>query len=193
MSLTRTYSRATLSVGTGLAAMILMAGCSSDPAASVPNSTAPSSAKAATSTSGPTGGGTTAAPAAGTPSEGSGGASGGGGASGASLTIDGQPVNLPSTVAVCTTASGETRVALGGSAAGLVIVMSDGNPPEVHQLTFGGTSRATIMYGASAGIGSATATKNGTSYTVKGEGMSLDIKNRSKPSLKSFEVEFTCK
>jgi ipoprotein LpqH len=130
-------------------------------------------------------------------STGSGGGSSGatsvgtGGGSAPTVTIDGKNQNVTGSV-VCTTAGGNTTIAIGGAATGISAVLSDGNPPQVKSVGLGNVNGVTLAYAAGSSQGNASATKNGSSYKVSGTATGVDMANPMQPVNKPFEIDVTC-
>jgi len=115
-------------------------------------------------------------------------ASAGGG--GPTVIVDGKNQNVGGS-AVCTTTSGTVNIAIGAAATGVAAVLTDANPPEVKSVGLGNVNGVTLAY-APGGAGSASATKNGSSYTIKGTATGIDMANPTTPVNKSFEIDVNC-
>ncbi len=113
-----------------------------------------------------------------------------GGGGGPTVIIDGKNQNVSGSV-VCNTAGGTVNIAIGAAATGIGAVLTDANPPEVKSVGLGNVNGVTLAY-APGGGGSASATKNGSSYTIKGTATGIDMANPMQPVNKSFEIDVTC-
>ncbi len=109
---------------------------------------------------------------------------------GTTVIIDGKNQNIAGS-AVCSTTGGTVNIAIGAAATGVGAVLTDANPPEVKSVGLGNVNGVTLAY-APGGAGSATATKNGSSYTIKGTATGIDMANPMQPVNKSFEIDVTC-
>lgn len=141
-----------------------LSGCSSD------------DSKSSSSTSAASGGGATDATV---------------GDSGAKVTIDGQDQKVEGTT-VCTTMNGTVNIAVGGAATGIGVVLTDATPPGVKSVALGNVGGVTLGYAEGDGQGSAEATKDGNTYTVKGTATGVDMANPTAPAKKPFEIKVTC-
>jgi len=162
-----------LTVGVGSAAVLIagLAGCSAKKAetASYQASMAPSSAVSATS------GSVTASAGAGT----------------AKVSIDGQPKDVQGQIA-CTTAAGNLSIAIGGAATGISVVMSP-DASKVSSVGLGNVNGVVMGFQDGAGGGTnASATKDGSTYTITGTAAGVDMANPMQPMTKPFEIEVTC-
>lgn len=114
------------------------------------------------------------------------------GASAAKVTIDGKDQNVQGTVA-CTTAAGTVNIAIGGASAGIGAVLTDASPPSVKSVGLGNVNGVTLGYTPGVpGAGNATATKDGSKYTITGTATGVDMANPTQPVNKSFEIDVTC-
>ncbi len=109
---------------------------------------------------------------------------------GTTVIIDGKNQNVSGS-AVCATTAGTVNIAIGAAATGVGAVLTDANPPEVKSVGLGNVNGVTLAY-APGGAGSATATKNGSSYTIKGTATGIDMANPMTPVTKPFEIDVTC-
>ena len=105
--------------------------------------------------------------------------------------IDGKNQNVTGSV-VCTTAGGNTTIAIGGAATGISAVLNDANPPAVKSVGLGNVNGVTLAYAQGSGQGNASATKNGNSYKITGTATGVDMANPMQPVSKSFEIDATC-
>ena len=109
---------------------------------------------------------------------------------GTTVTIDGKNQNVAGS-AVCATTNGTVNIAIGAAATGVGAVLTDANPPVVKSVGLGNVNGVTLAY-APGGAGSASATKNGSSYTIKGTATGIDMANPMTPVTKPFEIDVTC-
>lgn len=161
-------------VGIGGAAVLVagLVGCSSNKSETSSSSSekpaAPSSVMSATS------GSVTAAAGSGT----------------AKITIDGKPKEMQGQV-VCTTAAGNLSIAIGDTATGIAVVMSP-DASKVTQVGLGNVDGVVLGFQDGAPGGSASATKDGSTYKVTGTASGVDMANPMQPMTKPFEIEVTC-
>ena len=161
-------------VGVGGTAILVasLVGCSSkkteSPSASSEKPTAPSSVVSATS------GSMTASAGAGT----------------AKVSIDGKPKDIQGQIA-CTTAMGNLSIAIGEAATGIAVVMSP-DASKVSQVGLGTVDGVVLGFQDGAPGGTATATKDGSTYKISGTATGVDMANPMQPTTKPFEIEVTC-
>lgn len=101
------------------------------------------------------------------------------------------PKNLDTTGPVtCRTEGGVVTIAIGPSADGIALRVTEGETPEVESISLGSVDGAVIEYDASDDRGHAVATKNGKSYTIDGVAVGPDAANQlvNRP----FGVTATC-
>jgi lipoprotein LpqH len=149
-----------------------LAGCSSNKS-STPSSSAPSTA---TATASATGSATASATAA---------------AGATKVTIDGADQNVQGTV-VCTNMGGNVQIAIGNATGGLGAQLSEGDSPTVKQVGLGNINGAALGYSAGVPGGEASATKDGSTYTITGKATGVDLSNPMQPVTKPFEIVVTC-
>lgn len=113
------------------------------------------------------------------------------GASGPTVLIDGQNQNVTGTV-VCTTAGGNTNIAIGEAATGIAAVLSDADVPVVSSVALGNVNGVSLAYTSSTGQGDAEASKDGNSYKITGTATGIDMANPTQPVNKPFEIDVTC-
>lgn len=113
------------------------------------------------------------------------------GASTAKVLIDGKARDVTGTV-VCTAAAEQINIAIGGSGTGIGAVLTDADPPGVTSVALGDVDGMTLGYTQGTGEGSATATKDGNNYKIKGNATGVDIKNPMQVLEKPFEIDVTC-
>jgi lipoprotein LpqH len=109
---------------------------------------------------------------------------------GTTVIIDGKNQNVSGSV-VCNTTAGTVNIAIGAAATGIGAVLTDANPPVVKSVGLGNVNGVTLAY-ATGGGGNASATKNGSSYQIKGTATGIDMANPMQPVNKSFEIDVTC-
>jgi lipoprotein LpqH len=108
---------------------------------------------------------------------------------GTKVTIDGQDQNVAGTV-VCSAVGGNQSIAIGDAGTGIAVLLSEGDSPTVTSVGLGNVNGVTLAVGA--GAGDATATKDGKSYTIKGNATGIDMANPMTPVNKPFEIAVTC-
>ena len=118
-------------------------------------------------------------------------AAGSSGTTAAKVTIDGKDQNVQGTVA-CTSAAGNVNIAVGGTQAGIGVVLTDANPPSVKSVGLGNVNGVTLGYTPGTGQGNANATKDGSTYKISGTATGVDMSNPTQPVNKSFEIDVTC-
>ncbi len=108
------------------------------------------------------------------------------------VTIDGQ--NQPITGQVgCTQAGGNLNIGIGDPTNGIGAVISAANPPAVQSVGLGNVNGVTLGYAAGApNQGNVQATKDGSSYTIKGTATGVNMASPQQPVTKSFEMDVTC-
>ena len=109
----------------------------------------------------------------------------------ANVTIDGQAQNIEGTV-VCTAMGGNVQIAIGNAAGGLGAQLSEGDSPTVHQVGLGNVNGVALGFTEGAPGGEATATKDGSTYKIKGTATGVDMANPTTPMTKPFEIAVTC-
>ena len=170
-----------LTVAIGGAAIVVsgLVGCSSDKSAKENVSSATDTAKSAASEA--TSAATSATDAVkGNPPAG-----------GAKVSIDGQDQNVEGTV-VCTAMGGNVQIAIGNATTGIGAQVSEGDSPTVHSVGLGNVNGVALGFQEGAPGGEATATKDGSTYTIKGTATGVDMANPTQPMTKPFEIAVTC-
>jgi len=170
-----------LTVAIGGAAIVVsgLVGCSSDKSAKENVSSATDTAKSAASEA--TSAATSATDAIkGNPPPG-----------GAKVSIDGQDQNVEGTV-VCTAMGGNVQIAIGNATTGIGAQVSEGDSPTVHSVGLGNVNGVALGFQEGAPGGEATATKDGSTYTIKGTATGVDMANPTQPMTKPFEIAVTC-
>jgi lipoprotein LpqH len=157
-----------LAIGVGSAAIVVagLTGCSSEKKAE--DKSAPASAATATS------GSVSASAGAGT----------------AKVTIDGEPMEVKGQVA-CATNGGTVTIGVGDAATGIGIVMAE-DASTVTSVGLGNVNGVALGFQEGAPGGSASATKDGKSYTITGTATGIDMANPMAPVTKPFEVAVSC-
>ena len=157
-----------LVIGVGSAALVVagLTGCSSDNKAGDKTATA----SAATATSGSV----SASAGAGT----------------ARVTIDGEPMDVQGQVA-CASNGGTFTIGVGDAATGIGIVMAE-DASKVTSVGLGNVKGVALGFQEGAPGGSATATKDGKTYTVTGTATGVDMANPMQPVTKPFEIAVSC-
>ena len=106
------------------------------------------------------------------------------------LTIDGADQAL-SGAPVCATMGGTVNIAIGQAGTGVAAVLSEGDSPTVTSIALGNVGGAALAVGP--GVGEATATKDGNTYTIKGNASGADITNPMAGMVtKPFELVVAC-
>lgn len=114
---------------------------------------------------------------------------------GEQVVVDGQKQSVSGPV-TCTSAGGNTNIAVGDPANGVGAVVSNDNPPVVHSVGLGSVNGITLGFADAAPnqSGSAGASVNGKSYAIKGNATGVDMSNPQQPKqvTKPFEIDVTC-
>jgi len=106
------------------------------------------------------------------------------------LTIDGADQALSGTP-VCATMGGTVNIAIGQAGTGIAAVLSEGDSPTVTSVALGNVGGAALAVGP--GVGDATATKDGNTYTIKGNATGADMANPMAGMVtKPFELVVAC-
>jgi len=106
------------------------------------------------------------------------------------LTIDGADQALTGTP-VCATMGGTVNIAIGQAGTGIAAVLSEGDSPTVTSVALGNVGGAALAVGP--GVGDATATKDGNTYTIKGNATGADMANPMAGMVtKPFELVVAC-
>lgn len=108
----------------------------------------------------------------------------------AKVTIDGMPREMAGQV-VCTNAGGNLTIALGQQATGIAVVMAE-DASKVTSVGLGNVDGVVLGFQDMAPGGSATATRDGKSYTITGTASGVDMANPMQPITKPFEIAVTC-
>ena len=118
----------------------------------------------------------------------SGGTSGSAAAS-TRVIIDGKNQYVNGEVA-CRARDGNVNIAIGGPASGVIVVLTDGNPPKVMSANLGEFNGVDLAYTADTGQGNASATKNGKTYKITGT--ATGSSNPAQPLTRPFEIDVAC-
>lgn len=111
--------------------------------------------------------------------------------SNATVTIDGKPQDIQGQI-VCTAAGGNYNIAIGEAATGIAVVMSE-DASTVHSVGLGNVDGVTLGFQENVtGDATASATKDGNSYTITGTATGVDMANPLQPVTKPFEIAVTC-
>ncbi|MFT4396863.1 lipoprotein LpqH [Gordonia lacunae] len=111
----------------------------------------------------------------------------------ATVTVDGKELELADKTVGCTDAAGKVTIGIGsGGGSGIGVVLTSGDSPEVESVGLGSLDGVTLGYQKGAGGGSADVTKDGDTYTVKGEASGIDLANPTQQVTKSYEIKVTC-
>jgi len=112
------------------------------------------------------------------------------GAGTATVTIDGQPQDVQGQV-VCSTVGSNFSIAIGAQATGIAVVMAP-DASKVTSVGLGNVNGVALGFQDGAPGGTATATKDGQTYTVSGTATGVDMANPMQPMTKPFEIKVTC-
>ena len=106
--------------------------------------------------------------------------------------VDGQNQNITGQTS-CTPAGGNLNIAIGDPTNGIGAVITTANPPAVQSVGLGNVNGVTLGYAAGApNQGNVQATKDGSSYTIKGTATGVNMASPQQPVTKSFEMDVTC-
>lgn len=120
----------------------------------------------------------------------SGGVSAAAGSGTAKVKIDDQPQDVQGQV-VCSNAAGNFSIAVGNPGTGIGIVMAE-DASKVSSVGLGNVNGVALGYQEGAPGGSASATKDGKTYTITGTATGVDMSNPTQPMTKPFEISVTC-
>jgi lipoprotein LpqH len=112
------------------------------------------------------------------------------GAGTATVTIDGQPQDVQGQV-VCSTVGDSFSIAVGAQATGIAVMMAP-DASKVTSVGLGNVNGVALGFQDGAPGGTATATKDGQTYTVSGTATGVDMANPMQPMTKPFEIKVTC-
>lgn len=112
------------------------------------------------------------------------------GAGTATVSIDGQPKDIQGQIA-CTTVGDKVNIAIGQQTTGIGVMLS-ADASKVTSVGLGNVDGVTLGYQDGAPGGSATATKDGQTYTITGTATGVDMANPTQPMTKPFEIKVTC-
>jgi len=106
------------------------------------------------------------------------------------LTIDGADQALAGTP-TCVITGGTVNIAIGEAGTGVAAVLSEGDSPSVTSVALGNVGGVALAVGP--GVGDATATKDGNTYTIKGNATGADMANPMAGMVtKPFELVVAC-
>ena len=109
----------------------------------------------------------------------------------AKVSIDGKAQDVQGQIG-CTTAAGNVVIAIGSASGGLVVTLTDADPPVVKTVGLGSVGGVTLGYTDGVPGGEAKATKDGKTYKISGTATGVDMANPMEPTKKPFEIEVTC-
>ena len=111
----------------------------------------------------------------------------------ATVTVDGQELELADKTVGCTDAAGKVTIGIGsGGGSGIGVVLTSGDSPEVESVGLGSLDGVVLAYQKGAGGGSGEVTKDGDTYTITGDASGLDPANPTEPVTKPYEIKVTC-
>jgi lipoprotein LpqH len=86
---------------------------------------------------------------------------------------------------------GTVNIAIGQAGTGVAAILSEGDSPTVTSVALGNVGGAALAVGP--GVGDATATKDGSTYTIKGNATGADMANPMAGMVtKPFELVVAC-
>ena len=112
-----------------------------------------------------------------------------------SVKVGGEEISLPSAEVYCTEAAGVMSIAIvstDSTSEGFAIQLSTGDAPEVQAVGLIDSAGNALAYAAGSPMGSASATKDGNTYEVSGEGIVTDLNNPASMDTKPVDVTVTC-
>ncbi|MEO9329877.1 lipoprotein LpqH [Gordonia aurantiaca] len=112
----------------------------------------------------------------------------------ASVTVDGQKLELSDETVGCTEADGKVTIGIGAGTgtSGVGVVLTTGDDPEVESVGLGSVDGVTLGFRKGLGGGSAEAAKDGDTYTITGEATGVDLTRPAEPVTKGYEIKVTC-
>lgn len=120
----------------------------------------------------------------------SGGVSAAAGSGTAKVSIDGQPKDVTGQV-VCSAAGGNYNIAIGNGTEAVAVIMAE-DASKVTSVGLGNVGGTALGFQDGAPGGSASATKDGKTYTITGTATGVDMANPMQPMTKPFEISVTC-
>lgn len=108
----------------------------------------------------------------------------------AKVSIDGQPKDIQGQV-VCSSAAGNFNIAIGSGTTGVAVIMAE-DASKVSSVGLGNVNGVALGFQEGAPGGSASATKDGKTYTISGTATGVDMANPMQPTTKPFEISVTC-
>jgi lipoprotein LpqH len=113
------------------------------------------------------------------------------GAGQAKISIDGQPQDTANQAVVCATTGGKFSIAVGEPMMGTIVGLEqDGSV--VHNVGLGSINGTVLSFTEGAPGNTATAKKDGNTYTITGTATGVDMANPTQQVSKSFEIVATC-
>jgi lipoprotein LpqH len=165
-----------LSVGAATIAVAGLAGCSNNSKDDEDSSASPSP--------------TTASSASPTPSSAAASNTASSGTGSPTVTVDGQPQNVSGPV-VCSTTDGKFSIAIGDVITG-VIVGLEPDASVVHNIGLGNVNGVVLSFTEGVPANTATATKDGNNYKIKGTATGTTEANPTEQISKPFEIDASC-
>lgn len=110
------------------------------------------------------------------------------------VSIDGKAQDFQGKVA-CSTGSEGLRIEIGDRNRGVIVILTDANPPVVKTVaTMGFIDQVTLQYVNGAPGGEATGTKDGNTYAISGTASAYDYNtsDNGEATTKPFEIRVTC-
>lgn len=112
------------------------------------------------------------------------------GAGTAMVSIDGDAQEIDGTV-ICSINAGSVNIAIGQVASGVTVGLAE-DASKVTSVALGNINGVALGFQDGVPGGTASATKDGKTYTVSGTATGIDMANPMQPFTKPFEIEVTC-
>lgn len=112
-----------------------------------------------------------------------------------SIAVDGTDIALDDATVTCQDLDGTLAIAITSPSAAdqaIGITLQLGDPITVQAVGLVDADGNALAYADGAGMGSASATAEGDTYTITGEGVVTDLNNPTSIDTKPFEVTVTC-
>lgn len=110
----------------------------------------------------------------------------------AKVTIDGKDHEVSGTV-VCANVGGNVSLTVGQGMSAVTATVSEGDQPSVTAVALGNIDGVSLGYTPGVPGGNAEATKDGSTYTIKGNATGADLANPMAGAVtKPFELQVTC-
>ncbi|MGJ3508386.1 lipoprotein LpqH [Enemella sp. A6] len=112
-----------------------------------------------------------------------------------SVKVDGQAISIDGAEVVCQDAGGMMNIAIASPNdpdQAFAVQLTSGDEPTVKAVGLLDKEGNALAYAEGSGVGKASATKDGNTYEVTGEGMVTDVNNPSSMETKPFEVKVDC-